>query len=185
MNDELQWLVLNNYIGISYTEDNPENTESTKEPSYYLPIASEPEQIKRQKRAMTRQCKPLSINFDNKTGVFSSSSSGTYQVTTTSCTCPDFVRRRKPCKHMYRLLDELGLCSLKKAFPNEYEKLANHKQINDILPIATQLSLEDKNYTAPYAASVEMTIRIFLVIYYQKTLQKYTSTRIYLLKPRI
>lgn len=45
---------------------------------------------------------------------------------------------------MYRLLDELGLCSLKKAFPNEYEKLANQKQINDILPIATQLSLEDK-----------------------------------------
>ena len=144
MNDELQWLVLNNYIGISYTEDNPENTESTKEPSYYLPIASEPEQIKRQKRAMTRQCKPLSINFNNKTGVFSSSSSGTYQVTTTSCTCPDFVRRRKPCKHMYRLLDELGLCSLKKAFPNEYEKLANQKQISEVLPIATHLSLEDK-----------------------------------------
>lgn len=144
MNDELQWLVLNNYIGISYSEDKQENVESTTEPSYYLPINSDPEQIKRQKRAMTRQCKPLSINFDNKTGVFSSSSSGTYLVTTTSCTCPDFVRRRKPCKHMYRLLNELGLCSLKKAFPNEYEKLANQKQINDILPIATQLSLEDK-----------------------------------------
>lgn len=144
MNDELQRLVLNNYIGISYSEDKPENIESTTEPSYYLPINSDPEQIKRQKRAMTRQCKPLSINFDNKTGVFSSSSSGTYQVTTTSCTCPDFVRRRKPCKHMYRLLDELGLCSLKKAFPNEYEKLANQKQISEVLPIATHLSLEDK-----------------------------------------
>ena len=144
MNDELQWLVLNNYIGISYSEDKPENTESNIEPSYYLPVNSEPEQIKRQKRAMTRQCKPLSINFDNKTGVFPSSSSGTYQVTATSCTCPDFIRRRKPCKHMYRLLDELGLCSLKKAFPNEYEKLANQKQISEVLPIATQLSLEDK-----------------------------------------
>lgn len=144
MNDELQWLVLNNYIGISYTEDKPENMESTKEPSYYLPITSEPEQIKRQKRAMTRHCKPLSINFDNKTGVFPSSSSGTNSVTTTSCTCPDFIRRREPCKHMYRLLDELGLYSLKKAFPNEYEKLANQKQISEVLPIATQLSLEDK-----------------------------------------
>ena len=144
MNDELQWLVLNNYNGISYSEDKSENTESTIEPSYYLPVNSEPEQIKRQKRAMTRHCKPLSINFDNKTGVFSASSSGTYQVTTTSCTCPDFIRRRKPCKHMYRLLDELGLCSLKKAFPNEYEKLANQKQISEVLPIATQLSLEDK-----------------------------------------
>ena len=144
MNDELQWLVLNNYIGISYSEDKPENTEPNIEPSYYLPVNSEPEQIKRQKRAMTRQCKPLSINFDNKTGVFPSSSSGTYQVTATSCTCPDFIRRRKPCKHMYRLLDELGLCSLKKAFPNEYEKLANQKQISEVLPIATQLSLEDK-----------------------------------------
>ena len=144
MNDELQWLVLNNYIGISYTEDKPENTESTKEPSYYLPIASEPEQIKRQKRAITRHCKPLSVNFDNKTGVFPSSTSGTYQVTTASCTCPDFIRRRKPCKHMYRLLDELGFYSLKKTFPNEYEKLANQKQISEVLPIATHLSLEDK-----------------------------------------
>lgn len=144
MNNELQWLVLNNYIGISYTEDKPENTESTKEPSYYLPIASEPEQIKRQKRAITRHCKPLSVNFDNKTGVFPSSSSGTYSVTTTSCTCPDFIKRRKPCKHMYRLLDELGLYSLKNAFPNEYEKLKNQKQISEVLPIATHLSLEDK-----------------------------------------
>ena len=144
MNDELQWLVLNNYNGISYSEDKPENTESTIEPSYYLPVNSEPEQIKRQKRAMTRQCKPLSINFDNKTGVFPSSSSGTYYVSTVSCTCPDFIKRRKPCKHMYRLLDELGLYSLKNSFPNEYEKLKNQKQISEVLPIATHLSLEYK-----------------------------------------
>ena len=105
---------------------------------------NDPEQIKRQKRAIGKHCTPLSVNTYNKTGVFSSSSSGTYSVTTTSCTCPDFIKRRKPCKHMYRLLDELGLYSLKKAFPNEYEKLKNQKQINDILPIATHLSLEDK-----------------------------------------
>nr|WP_315104216.1 SWIM zinc finger family protein [uncultured Catonella sp.] len=144
MNDELKWLALNNYIGISHTEDKPKNMESTKEPSYYLPITSEPEQIKRQKRAIGKHCTPLSVNTYNKTGVFSSSSSGTYSVTTTSCTCPDFIKRKKPCKHMYRLLDELGLYSLKNAFPNEYEKLKNQKQINDILPIATHLSLEYK-----------------------------------------
>ena len=110
----------------------------------FCAMNNDPEQVKRQKRAIGTHCTPLSVNTYNKTGVFSSSSSGTYSVTTTSCTCPDFIKRQKPCKHMYRLLDELGLYSLKKAFPNEYEKLKNQKQINDILPIATHLSLEDK-----------------------------------------
>ena len=110
----------------------------------FCAMNNDPEQVKRQKRAIGKHCTPLSVNTYNKTGVFSSSSSGTYSVTTTSCTCPDFIKRRKPCKHMYRLLDELGLYSLKKAFPNEYEKLKNQKQINDILPIATHLSLDDK-----------------------------------------
>lgn len=110
----------------------------------FYAMSNDPEQIKRQKRAIDNHCTPLSVNTYNKTGVFSSSSSGTYSVTTTSCTCPDFIRRRKPCKHMYRLLDELGLYSLKNAFPNEYEKLKNQKQINEVLPIATHLSLEYK-----------------------------------------
>lgn len=37
-------------------------------------------------------------------------SGSSYHVTLDSCTCPDFTYRRTPCKHMYRLALEVGLC---------------------------------------------------------------------------
>ena len=33
----------------------------------------------------------------------------TYETSLDMCTCPDFEERRKPCKHIFRLADELGL----------------------------------------------------------------------------
>ena len=144
MNDEWEWVRIRSNLSNCGNDTQYENGQGLDYTDSSCDMNNSPEQIRRQKRAIGKHCTPLSINFDNKTGVFSASSSGTYQVTTTSCTCPDFIKRRKPCKHMYRLLDELGLYSLKKAFPNEYEKLANQKQISEVLPIATQLSLEDK-----------------------------------------
>lgn len=38
------------------------------------------------------------------------SSGNSYRVTLDSCTCPDFTYRHIPCKHMYRLALEVGLC---------------------------------------------------------------------------
>lgn len=35
-----------------------------------------------------------------------------YVVTLEECTCPDFEKRGKPCKHMYRLAHELGVFEL-------------------------------------------------------------------------
>ena len=38
--------------------------------------------------------------------------SKSYKTTLLSCTCPDFKKRRIPCKHMYKLAGDLGLVQL-------------------------------------------------------------------------
>lgn len=144
-----------------------------------------PEQIRRQKRAIGKHCTPFSINFDNKTGIFPSSSSGTYYVSTVSCTCPGFIKRKKPCKHMYRLLDELGLYSLKKVFPNSYERLKNQKQISEVLPIATQLSLEYKKLYRTICYQCGNDNKDITCYPLPMIRQGDTSAAIYLLKPKI
>ena len=68
-------------------------------------IDSTPDQIKRQKSA--EKCKPLSIDYEAGTGVFSGSGKTPYETTVDTCTCRDFFVRRLPCKHIYRLRMEL------------------------------------------------------------------------------
>jgi len=70
-------------------------------------IDSDPEQIKRIEKAKDAKCAPLSIDFKNRTGVFSGSGKQPYEVTETTCTCRDYFVRRLPCKHIYRLRMEL------------------------------------------------------------------------------
>lgn len=71
-------------------------------------IDSDPEQVKRQKSAMSAKCTPVDINYEDGTGVFAGSGKVPYQTTIDSCTCRDFFVRRLPCKHIYRLRHELG-----------------------------------------------------------------------------
>lgn len=68
-------------------------------------IDSTPDQIKRQKSA--EKCKVIAIDYENKTGIFAGSGKTPYQTTVDACTCRDFFVRRLPCKHIYRLRDEL------------------------------------------------------------------------------
>ena len=63
---------------------------------------AEPEQLKRIKSAL--QLKMDSVDFDTRTGKIKN-----YDVSLGECTCMDFMRRRKPCKHIYRLAVELGI----------------------------------------------------------------------------
>lgn len=69
-------------------------------------IDNDPEQVKRQKSSI--KCTPLEIDFENETAVFKGSGKSPYTTTTTTCTCRDYFVRRLPCKHIYRLLTELG-----------------------------------------------------------------------------
>ena len=60
------------------------------------------EQLIRQSKAAT--LKMDHVDFDAQTGSIKD-----YEVSLESCTCPDFQRRQRPCKHMYRLAMELGI----------------------------------------------------------------------------
>lgn len=67
-----------------------------------------PDQYKRLTSAKKSSCTPLSLSREECAGIFSGSH-GTYSTTLETCTCVDFVRRKLPCKHIYRLAIELGL----------------------------------------------------------------------------
>lgn len=58
-------------------------------------------------------CVPVGI--DGETGVanfYASDGYNQYKTMTARCQCLDFVKRRKPCKHMYRLAMELGFIEI-------------------------------------------------------------------------
>lgn len=49
---------------------------------------------------------------NTKPGFFYGSGKLPYQTSLAACTCNDFVKRKKPCKHIYRLAMELGIIPL-------------------------------------------------------------------------
>lgn len=65
-------------------------------------LHSDVEQLKRQKSALS--LKMSAIDSVLQTGTIKN-----YSVSLENCSCVDFSRRHKPCKHMYRLAMELGI----------------------------------------------------------------------------
>lgn len=57
----------------------------------------------RKRRALNGELTPVHINPKAKTGTFAGSDGGQYRTTLSGCTCPDFQKRKVPCKHMYYL----------------------------------------------------------------------------------
>lgn len=47
-------------------------------------------------------------NSETKTAIIQGSKGHTYTTTFKNCTCGDFISRRLPCKHMYKLASEYG-----------------------------------------------------------------------------
>ena len=66
-----------------------------------------PGQNERFERALSSKVSPISVDFEKQIGIFDGSGVNPYETTLTSCTCSDFIRRKLPCKHMYRLAIEL------------------------------------------------------------------------------
>ena len=54
-----------------------------------------------------------SINKETKSGIING-----YSVNSSKCTCRDFSIKRQPCKHMYRLMSDLGSFDINKFIPN-------------------------------------------------------------------
>lgn len=72
-------------------------------------IHETPEQKKRLSSAKKAETTPLEVDIKNQTATFAGSGNDPYNVTLTSCTCRDFVLRKLPCKHIYRLAIECGI----------------------------------------------------------------------------
>ncbi|MBR0288403.1 MAG: SWIM zinc finger family protein [Selenomonadaceae bacterium] len=68
----------------------------------YNSLHSEEDQLKRVKSALN--LKMDYVDFEAHKGKIKN-----YDVSLDKCTCMDFGRRRKPCKHIYRLAIELGI----------------------------------------------------------------------------
>ena len=64
---------------------------------------------KRLASAQQSKTSPLSVDKEHETGVFYGSGKEPYQTSLASCTCNDFVKRKKPCKHIFRLAMELDV----------------------------------------------------------------------------
>lgn len=64
---------------------------------------------KRLASAQQSKTSPLSVDKEHETGVFYGSGKEPYQTSLASCACNDFVKRKKPCKHIFRLAMELGI----------------------------------------------------------------------------
>lgn len=71
-------------------------------------VHSEGDQKKRIARAYKAENTPVEISKEDFTGKFVGNH-GHYETSLDRCTCVDFIRRKKPCKHMYRLAIELNL----------------------------------------------------------------------------
>lgn len=73
-----------------------------------LEIHNEPEQIERQERIsqinVSQIDKKLKKMITDKADDYDE-----FEVTLENCTCKDFIFRHKPCKHMYKLANELGI----------------------------------------------------------------------------
>ncbi len=78
------------------------------------------------------------LNIENKSAdVLNQEKTKVYHTTLTSCTCPDFKERNVPCKHMYRLANELGYFLLYKE--DEKELIEKLWRIKDNPKLLTKL----------------------------------------------
>lgn len=81
------------------------------------------EQVQRIILGMGKKVKSGILSLDKSAGVAKIQGSGKepYECTLNECTCADFFMRRRPCKHIYAIADEMGLL---KDFP-KYTKSKN------------------------------------------------------------
>lgn len=73
-------------------------------------------QIARMLRAFNDNLTMKKINKKMKTATFVGKDGKSYKTDLRRCTCPDFLERKVPCKHMYKLADELGAIDLEAKF---------------------------------------------------------------------
>lgn len=121
------------------------------------------DQKKRIERAYHADNTPVSISIEYGSGCFQGSN-GRYNTDLEKCTCVDFVRRKLPCKHMYRLAIDLGCFGDKtKAKNDQYARKIPKSERNDLI-ISVVGTIE--NYSD--AEQLEIKALLLDVLYHQK-----------------
>lgn len=69
-------------------------------------VHSTTDQLNRIRRSTS--VKIISYDSDSQTAIIAGSGKNTYTTSFSTCTCGDFISRRLPCKHMYRLAAQYG-----------------------------------------------------------------------------
>lgn len=107
-------------------------------------------QFSRADRSKSIPPNSFSIDAESQFGSFVGSERDSYAVTRDSCSCLDFKKRRLPCKHMYRLHDELAAADPTGLYIPHYPlqpiMLFEH---NNIRPIHAEKQIETIKQPSP------------------------------------
>lgn len=85
-----------------------------------------------------------SLSYPLKISTQIKGKSGVYTVTLDSCTCEDFRRRQKPCKHMLRLALEVGVL-LSVSEENKSKFILRYEQLRDAAEQEKNLALVESS----------------------------------------
>lgn len=58
-------------------------------------------------RGLSKECKPIRIEYSSEIGLFVGGSGEIYETSLQKCQCFDYQARNLPCKHMFRLASEI------------------------------------------------------------------------------
>lgn len=102
-----------------------------------IAIHEDPEQVKRQHNAASKDTTPISVS--ERSGIFRGSKKD-YYTDLLACSCRDFALRKKPCKHMYRLAYELSVYMIDGVLTDN--SICNKKRIENVMPVVFSLPEE-------------------------------------------
>lgn len=71
-------------------------------------VSGKPAETRKQ-RAASEQLTSVRIDTNLHYGIYAGAKGGRYRTTLSQCSCPDFMEREVPCKHMYHLAWKCGL----------------------------------------------------------------------------
>lgn len=132
-----------------------------------------PDQQKRITSAKKAENTPLDIDSERGYGFFSGSH-GRYETHLDNCKCADFIRRKLPCKHMYRLAIELGVFGGKEAITIDETAVKVPKRERDELVISIVSKLE--NY--PDEEQQEIKQILLDILYHKQNSAKYQDASV-------
>lgn len=103
--------LIDNYAAAELTEAIKDDLEHSPFSVWDKSVHSTKEQLERIRRSKSVKI----LSYDNETQTAKIKGSGIVPYTTTfsSCTCGDFISRKLPCKHIYKLAAEYGNINFK------------------------------------------------------------------------